>query len=262
MTNAWWLIEATILAWAEEDFATGRFINAGFPEVSFFSGDSTQCYVVNNDDFLVLVFRGTEIRHRPGRHDFRNIVPDVLADADILLIDSGYGGKVHRGFKNALDEVWEAQGLFDYLKNRDNGSRTFWFAGHSLGAPLAILAAQRFGNVSGLYTYGSPRVGDLHFKNRFSFKTYRFVNNNDIVTKVPPPGLYHHVGDLKYIDPQGFIYEDYDPWKEAVSGIQSEISSFLDSLGKMSPGLEFLIPPAIVDHVPIFYATYIWNNIP
>jgi hypothetical protein len=189
-------------------------------------------------------------------------VADVLVDADILLVDSGYGGKVHGGFKNALDEVWESQGLFYYLKSKDNGSRTFWFTGHSLGAPLAVLAAQRFGNVHGLYTYGSPRVGDLDFKNGFPLKIHRFVNNNDIVTKILPPGLYHHVGDLKYIDSLGFIHEDYDPWKGAVSGIQSEISSFLDSLGKMGTGLEILIPEAIVDHVPIFYATYIWNNVP
>jgi triacylglycerol lipase len=262
MVNAWWLIEATTLAWAEQDFATKRFQNAGFSEVSFFSGDSTQCYVADNDDFLILVFRGSEIRKRPGQTDFRNIIVDVMADADILLVDSGQGGKVHRGFKDALDEVWEEKGLLDHLRGRDNGTRTFWFTGHSLGAPLAILAAQRYGNVRGLYTYGSPRVGDLDFKNGFPIKTYRFVNNNDIVTRVPPPGLYQHMGDLKHIDRQGFIDEKPDTVEAMVNGIQSELSSFISSLEGMAPGFDALIPESIVDHVPILYSTHIWNNIP
>jgi triacylglycerol lipase len=262
MVNAWWLIEATILAWAEKDFAIERFQNADFLEVVFFSGDSTQCYVADNDDFLILVFRGTEIRRRPGQTDFRNIITDVMADASILLVDSGQGGKVHRGFKDALDEVWEEKGLLDHLRSKDNGTRTFWFTGHSLGAPLAVLAGQRYGDVRGLYTYGSPRIGDLDFKNGFPIKTYRFVNNNDIVTRVPPPGLYQHVGDLKHIDRQGFIYEYSDTWEGVVDGIQTEISSFLSSLEGMSAGFGPLIPEAIVDHVPILYATHIWNNIP
>lgn len=89
MVNAWWLIEATILAWEEPDCVTERFRDAGLSEVSFFSGKSTQCYVADNDDFLILVFRGTEIRPRPGRIDFGNIIVDVMADADFLLVDSG-----------------------------------------------------------------------------------------------------------------------------------------------------------------------------
>ena len=262
MTNAWWLIEASILAYAEEDFATGRFINAGFPEVSFFSGDSTQCYVANNDDFLILVFRGTEIRRRPGKTDWRNIIVDIMTDADILLVDSGQGGKVHRGFKDALDEVWEGTGLLGHLSSKDNGARTFWFTGHSLGASLATLAAQRYGKVRGLYTYGSPRVGDRDFKNGFPVQTYRFVNNNDIVTRVPPPGLYQHVGDSKHIDSRGFIHDGSDNREGAVNGIQSGIQSFLNSLDRMTDGIDALIPEAIVDHVPLLYATHIWNNIP
>jgi hypothetical protein len=262
VVNAWWLIEATILAWAEKDFATERFQDAGFPEVLFFDGDSTQCYLANNDDFLILVFRGTEIRQRPGQTDFCNIVADIVADAKILLVDSGQGGKVHQGFKDALDEVWEEKGLLDQLRSKDNGARTLWFTGHSLGGPLATLAAQRYGNVRGLYTYGSPRVGDLDFKIGFPVKTYRFVNNNDFVTKVPPPGLYQHVGALKHIDPRGFIHEEPDTLEEAAIDIQLEISAFLNSLAGMRAGFDALIPEAIVDHVPIIYATHIWNNIP
>jgi hypothetical protein len=262
MVNAWWLIEASTLAYAEEDFAREKFQCAGFKEIKFFSGNSTQCYVANNDDFLILVFRGTEIRRRPDRSDYHNIIADLEADADIPLVDSGQGGKVHQGFKDALDEVWEKEGLLDYLRNHENGQRTLWFTGHSLGAALATLAARRYGNVARLYTYGSPRVGDLDFKNGFQLKNYRFVNNNDIVTKVPPPPLYQHVGDLEYIDSQGLIHVDSDAQEGQVQDIQAEISSFLNSLERIRTSLDALIPEAIVDHVPILYSTYIWNNIP
>jgi triacylglycerol lipase len=255
MVNAWWLIEASILSWAEEDFVREKFQGAGLPEVILFSGNSTQCFVADNEDFLILVFRGTEIRRRPGRTDFRNIVPDIMVDVDVLLVDSGYGGKVHRGFKDAVDEVWEEMGLLDYLRSKDNGRRTLWFTGHSLGAPLATLAAQRYGNIGGLYTFGSPRVGDIDFKKSFQINNYRFVNGNDIVTNVPPPPLYQHIGDMKHIDSNGLIHEVPDAWENNLPDLGEEISSAINSLGQ-------IIPQAIVNHVPLLYATHIWNNIP
>lgn len=262
MVNAWWLIEASTLSYAEEDFVREKFQDAGLSATAFFSGDSTQCYAAHNDDFLILVFRGTEIRKRPGQHDFRQIMADIMADADIRLVDSAQGGKVHRGFQEALDEVWEKEGLLDHLRSKDNGSRTLWFTGHSLGAALATLAAQRYGNVRGLYTYGSPRVGDQEFKNEFQVKTYRFVNNNDIVTRVPPPGLYHHVGDLKYIDSQGLIHDSSYRWEQVIDGMSGEMLDALQSPEQMRAGFEALIPKVLVDHVPTLYATHIWNNIP
>jgi hypothetical protein len=262
MVNAWWLIEASTLAYAEEDFVRDKFQKASLPEVGFFSGESTRCYVANNDNFLILVFRGTEVRPIPGQTDLRIIGLDIITDINIPLVDSGQGGKVHQGFKDALDQVWEEKGLLDYLRSKDNGGRTLWFTGHSLGAALATLATQRYGNVRGLYTYGSPRVGDPDFKKCFQVKTYRFVNNKDIVARVPPPPLYQHVGDLKCIDSQGLIHEDSDALEGEVNDIQAEISSFLNSLEGIRTSLDALIPEAIVDHVPILYSTYIWNNIP
>ena len=34
---------------------------------------------------------------------------------------------------------------------------------------------------------------------------YRFVNNNDIVCKVPPYGFFTHIGELQYINYYGNI---------------------------------------------------------
>ena len=262
MVNAWWLIEASTLAYAEEDFARPMFQKAGLTEVKFFTGDSTQCFVASNDDFAIVVFRGTEIRRRTGETNFRHIIADLKTDVDITLTDSGQRGKVHRGFKNALDEVWEKKGLHEYIKSNYTSSRTIWFTGHSLGAALATLAAGRYENVRGTYTFGSPRVGDKDFKNGFHASTYRFVNNSDIVTRMPPPVLYKHVGDLKYIDSKGIINDESNRWERITNPILGKISYIFNSPGKTDSGLSALIPDDIVDHVPTSYATHVWNNIP
>jgi len=51
-------------------------------------------------------------------------------------------------------------------------------------------------NPRALYTYGSPRVGNRRYVNYVQLEAYRWVNNNDIVTRVPPSWLgYRHKGE-------------------------------------------------------------------
>jgi len=75
-------------------------------------------------------------------------------------------------------------------------------AGHSLGSALAtLLALDMAVNTNlptSLYTFASPRVGDLSFHNLFDHvvqNAYRIANRLDVVTKTPPPLFYFHVGD-------------------------------------------------------------------
>lgn len=79
---------------------------------------------------------------------------------------------------------------------------TVTVVGHSLGSALAtLLALDMSANTTfpaGLYTFASPRVGDLSFHNLFNHvvpNAYRIANRLDIVPKTPPPLLYFHVGD-------------------------------------------------------------------
>jgi len=258
LSNAWWLIESATLSYCDESFASERFKRAGFSCVKYFTDKSTQCYVVSNKIFAILAFRGTESRKREGRDDIRDIVEDIKADANIRLVDSGKRGRVHKGFNDALDEVWNE--LYMYLKDLQSEERKIWITGHSLGAALATLAAFRFKNVKGLYTFGSPRVGDTEFCDDFHITTFRFENNNDIVCKVPPPmpDLYSHVGKLKYIDNDGKIHDDISPWERWTDEVEGRFENAMSSLGR---GFEGLVPDAIKDHVPILYAIHIWNNL-
>ncbi len=258
MVNAWWLIEISTLAYAEEEYAYEVFQKAGFSEVRYFTGKSTQCYVVSTNDFLVAAFRGTESRKRENKDDIRDVVEDIRVDADIRLIGSGKEGKVHRGFSDALDEVWQEFEV--YVKGLQNEDRTVWLTGHSLGAALATLAAYRYEDVQGLYTFGSPRVGNEEFARDFHVPAFRFENNNDIVCKVPPtlPGLYAHTGELKYIDADGKIQGDMSPlerWADAVEG------RFKNAMSLLDPVIPGIVPDAIKDHVPVLYAIHIWNSL-
>ena len=258
MVNAWWMIEIATLVYAEEEYANEVFQKAGFSEVKYFTGESTQCYVVSNNNFLVIAFRGTESRKRENKDDIRDIVKDIKVDADIRLIGTGKEGKVHRGFSDALDEVW--QELEVYVKGLQNEGRAVWLTGHSLGAALATLAAYRYEDVQGLYTFGSPRVGNEEFVRDFRVPAYRFENNNDIVCKVPPPlpGLYAHTGKLKYIDADGKIQGDMSPWERWTDAVEGRFKNTMNSLGH---GVSGLVPDAIRDHVPVLYAIHIWNSL-
>ena len=260
MVNAWWLSEAATLVYADPEFVTENFKKAGFQEVNFFYRKTAECFVASDDKFAIVAFRGSEVRLKEGETDYNNIFADWIANFNFLPEEWQQGGKVHRGFKAALDEVWEE--LEKYISNLNNIKRKIWMTGHSLGAALATLAADRYRNVKGLYTYGSPRVGDKDFKKNFRMNTCRFVNNNDIVTKVPPAGMYRHVGELRHIDGDGVIRDKTNPWEGWFTEIQEKSINLLNTFNQDGKGLTEVFLEPFVDHVPTLYSIHIWNNIP
>jgi len=86
-----------------------------------------------------------------------------------------------------------------------------WFTGHSLGAALATLAASRY-QTAGVYTFGSPLVGNQSFAAAFNAvfhdgagsRSFRYVNDHDVVTQVPPGPLAFPHGRFTHVDePRG-----------------------------------------------------------
>jgi len=277
LVNAWWLAEAALLAYAEKEFAIPQYTKAGLNvegNQPFSIGGSTQCYVAHNQNFVIVAFRGTQVPKPvagkiPGEI-WRQVVTDLWMDGKFRLVVSGQGGSVHEGFKMALDEVWEP--LKEYLTTlkEETPTRTFWFTGHSLGAALATLAADRFGDVQGLYTFGSPLVGDEGFARDFQVSAYRFVNNNDAVARVPPWGpnalnlmkwgRYEHVGLLKYIDEAGILFDNPSRWEKIQHGVGGHVQLLRDLMGRWSDGKFEDVPiDCFNDHAPLYYALRIWN---
>ena len=261
LVNAWWLIEASTLVYAEPDFVIEKFQkNAGFTEVKLFEDKITQCFVASNDKFAVVAFRGSEARLRDGDSDPGYIFADWLANFNFLPEEWDQGGNVHRGFKAALLEVWTD--LEDYISSLQKNNLKIWITGHSLGAALATLAADRYGNVQGLYTFGSPRVGDRDFKRDFKVKAHRIVNNSDIVTKVPPSGMFRHVGELKFIDSDGVIHDHTGCGEEEKNENPEEFKNIFNALSLNGKGVTDALLDPLIDHIPTFYAIHIWNSLP
>lgn len=92
-------------------------------------------------------------------------------------------------------------------------AKIYILLGHSLGGAMAILAAARCArlpetaNPAGLYTYGSPKVGNKTYASyvkNFFIPGARWVNNVDIVTKVPL-WPYKHTSHSTYLNHEGFV---------------------------------------------------------
>ena len=169
----------------------------GYDNWAWFDTDGTQAFTCrkHKSTEIFIVFRGTE----PDQ------AKDILADAKAWRKPAREKGLVHFGFAQALDKVYD--NIVHWIDEQKLDDATITCTGHSLGAALATIMASRL-DANELYTFGSPRVGDRHFVKEMStdkIKHYRFVNNNDIVTRVPPPLLYRHHGELVYINHYGNV---------------------------------------------------------
>ncbi len=258
LVNAWWLIEAALLAYADEGFAVQHFNAAGFHAVRFFSGRSTQCYVVSNDRFAIVAFRGTECGIGRTPEAAAQFMADLGVDVDIRWVDTREGGKIHRGFHDALDEIWHdlAPCLQDLSKRRC----PVWVTGHSLGGALAVLTAARHDSVVGTYTFGAPRVGDGRFTALFPEAVHRFANNNDIVPHLPP-FPYADLGEMHYIDWRGVLKKEIDRWPRLMDEIRGHIACLKENIRHLNQGWEATLPDGIKDHTPLLYALHLWNNL-
>ena len=254
LVNAWWMAEASLLAYADESFAAARFGEAGLPGVNAFHGKSTQCYTAHNDDFVIVAFSGSDMREREGNNVF-----DALADWTVNLsvdtVPCGEGGRLHRGFAEALEEVWgareEDEGLEAHLDGLcETGRRRVWFTGHSLGGALATIAAGRYGHAPEVYTFGSPRVGDEGYVETLDLPVYRFVHGGDSVPKLPVGGSYRHAGVEKYIDDEGRIHDG----RPGGGGLRAKGERLVRRIRPTRPS-----GGALRDHSPVLYAVHIWN---
>ena len=75
LVNAWWLSNASHLAYYEIDRLAHELHKAGLRLVDCFTGKSTQAYLGASDHFAILAFRGTE----------SDELADLKVDADIRL---------------------------------------------------------------------------------------------------------------------------------------------------------------------------------
>ena len=187
----------------------------GFTGHKFFEDDGAQAHVFWNKEDYVVCYRGTEPEE----------ISDLLADLNAIPRGAMTNGLVHSGFRNECDKLWRAISKHQLTHDKKN----LYVTGHSLGAAMATIATSRFEeytNVVQLTTFGSPRVGTRSFVKAISTPHKRFVNNNDLVTRVPLWLMgYKHHGALQYINFYGNVRKlTYwqavkDKWRGWKSGI-------------------------------------------
>ena len=222
--------ELSAIAYYREANATKQARKLGFTTVEFYRKDGAEAYRFMNKYDIVIACRGTE----PTKYN------DIKADAQTWPVVAEYRvGRVHRGFKGETDKLW------DSIKEdlvREQAKRHIWLCGHSLGAAMSTIVASRCRGDSGLYnpkelhTFGSPRVGWRTYLENFPFTHYRWVNNADIVTRVPFVifGYVHH-GQNQYFNHYGNLRKLHgwqrtkDVWRGIIRGLfKGKLDSFSD----------------------------------
>lgn len=193
--------ELSLIAYKDEDKARQAGAAIGLPDVTFFDNRGAQAYRFRNRHNAVITCRGTE------PHEWS----DIRADLNAFWVLAETAGRAHRGFKGEVDNLWPM--LETAL---DGHCQPLYFVGHSLGGAMATICAARCllsyiaANPQEIFTFGSPRVGDRYYVNFVSLRHHRFVNNNDVVTRVPPVWLgYRHGGHEVYFNRHGEI-KDYN----------------------------------------------------
>ena len=184
----------------------------GYSLIALLKGKETDTagFAARKDDIVLVSFRGTENL----RNWFNNL--------KFLKVEFG-NGKVHKGFYRGYTDLEdELNTVIDDAKRIVGSDRKFVLVGHSLGAALAQIFALSLGKageeVSTVYLYGSPRVGNACFVQEYNriknlgHRTFHFKNKGDPVTVVPKVRYYHTGKKVRLFDVETgeFTIEDIE----------------------------------------------------
>ena len=186
-------------------------------------GDAEAWVFVTSDDAIIVSCRGTE----PTKF------ADIAADLKTIPVRHPRNGMVHSGFYEYANLVYDE--IYAQVKKMRKKKENVFVVGHSLGGAMAVLVAEQLAAdgipVKELRTFGQPRVGTREFLKLIDFPYYRYRNNNDLVTVVPPTFfnlIFKHSGVLRYINTYGNIRKAtyWQRFKDKCRGNWEALKSF------------------------------------
>ena len=160
------------------------------------------------------------------------VIPEGRIGTDFAA--AGVGARFHRGFMEALHEIWEPL-LAAITEAVEASDRPLWITGHSLGGALALLAAWRlqrnFITVHEIVTFGAPMIGNLAaaqaFEQEFVGKIFRYVNLEDPVPLLPSMSLvansYAHCPSEVSLAAAQAVASAVDALQQATGSIMDQI---------------------------------------
>jgi triacylglycerol lipase len=264
--NVWWLADASFLVYGTstfvaENLARSPLSDQGFTVEWLGTAEDNRGLVLQNKTALIVVFRGTRLQV----HGVLDVAELVLINQNDFWVDSQFlptvwraGGRVHRGFLGAFEEISDR---LDAIVRGMTPRQRVWLTGHSLGGALATLAAAHLDPsiIQGVVTFGSPRVGDPGFVACLpQSKIARFVHRDDWVATVPPALLgYTHAGTL--IRVPGSPRRDFrGDFQVGLGEMKAALAGMAKALRVRVGDLPFKVS-VLADHAPVYYATLLWN---
>jgi triacylglycerol lipase len=211
LVNALACAHASHLAYRKDPEVGQTAAEWGFDRSKAISCGTDDLIVLGNREMILVAFRGTD-----SFNDFRTNI-NVLYKKSAL-------GMVHRGFMRAVVALWPE--LISVIHEARDNDQRLWFTGHSLGGALAVLASikAQFEDglpVGGLYTFGQPPIGTtgfcMEFEKRCPYRLYRIINHTDAVSTMPMLTLLEHVGDVRYFDLEGKMWDGEPPFRVSLS---------------------------------------------
>lgn len=168
------------------------------PPIAFVAGDDDidACFVGTTPQGVILAFRGTIA---PDIHNVQSLLDWINDLTDNPISAPGISGKVHEGFWNAVDVLWEPM-VKEIRKQMNVNGKTLplYVTGHSKGGAMSSLAAIRLKleariMSTAVYTYAAAHPGNSTFADQYQQiipNHIRYEYGNDIVPHLVPDAAF------------------------------------------------------------------------
>lgn len=207
-----------------KDYPFDQMQKLGFKPGKIIERAAECAWVVPSGRRVHVVFRGTENAAEWGSNFNASKRPIF-----------GYDVKVHYGFLSGLLNIYNPI-MAELSRVGGSDKNTLVISGHSRGAAFAqlfALKAYKAGyDIEEIHLFGSPRALTKAAATEFNFlfpgKCWRWLNNNDAVTRIPPAWMgFRHAGTEMYFNSAGKYAPTAGAWIKAREQVWGRVKALL-----------------------------------